>query len=124
MTVRGASVRLLICGIDELDEYCTADISHIVSILDPGCAEPDIFRSFAPHERLDLRFHDIIDEHAGMVAPNGEDIDRLLKFGRSMLDSRSTGRLLVIVTRACHDRRRRPCSCWHRLNRTGDLKRP
>jgi predicted protein tyrosine phosphatase len=95
MTVRGASVRLLICGIDELDEYCTADISHIVSILDPGCAEPDIFRSFAPHERLDLRFHDIIDEHAGMVAPNGEDIDRLLKFGRSMLDSRSTGRLLV-----------------------------
>ena len=95
MTVRGASVRLLICGIDELDEYCTADISHIVSILDPGCAEPDIFRSFAPHERLDLRFHDIIDEHAGMVAPNGEDIERLLKFGRSMLDSRSTGRLLV-----------------------------
>jgi predicted protein tyrosine phosphatase len=95
MTVRGASVRLLICGIDELDEYCTADISHIVSILDPGYAEPDIFRSFAPHERLELRFHDIIDEHAGMVAPNGEDIERLLKFGRSMLDSRSTGQLLV-----------------------------
>ena len=87
MTLGAASTRLLICGIDQLDEYCTADISHIVSILDPGCAEPNIFRLFAQHERLDLRFHDIIDEHTGMVAPNGNDIERLLEFGRSMLDS-------------------------------------
>jgi predicted protein tyrosine phosphatase len=95
MTLGAASIRLLICGIDQLDEYCTADISHIVSILDPGCAEPDIFRLFAQIERLDLRFHDIIDEHAGMVAPNANDIERLLEFGRSTLDSRSTSGLLV-----------------------------
>jgi predicted protein tyrosine phosphatase len=95
MTHGAASTPLLICGIDQLDEYCTADISHVVSILDPGCAEPDIFRLFAQHQRLDLRFHDIIDEHAGMVAPNGNDIERLLEFGRSMLNSRSAGRLLV-----------------------------
>jgi predicted protein tyrosine phosphatase len=95
MTLRAVSNRLLICGIDQLDEYCSADISHIVSIMDPGCAEPDVFRLFAQHERLDLRFHDIIDEHAGMVAPNNNDIERLLKFGRSMLDSRSKRRLLV-----------------------------
>jgi predicted protein tyrosine phosphatase len=95
MTVGDASTRLVICGVDQLDDYCTADISHIVSILDPGCAEPDIFRLFAQHERLDLRFHDIIDEHTGMVAPNRNDVERLLEFGRSMLGSRSSGRLLV-----------------------------
>jgi len=94
MTLGAASIRLLICGIDQLDEYCAADISHIVSILDPDCAEPDIFRRFAQHQRLDLRFHDIIDERAGMVAPNGDDIERSLKFGRSV-NSRSTGRILV-----------------------------
>jgi predicted protein tyrosine phosphatase len=90
-----APIRPVICGLDELEQHCNADISHVVSILDPGSAEPGIFRLFPTHERLYLRFHDVIDEHEGMVAPQRDDIDRLLRFGRSLVRSRSARGLLI-----------------------------
>lgn len=90
-----APFRLVICGLDELEQHCNADISHLVSILDPDSAEPGIFRLFPTQERLCLRFHDVIDDHEGMVAPQRDDIDRLLRFGSSLAHSRSARGLLV-----------------------------
>ena len=95
MDMPASPAPLIICGVDELDGHCDAGIRHVISILDPGVAEPDIFRSFTGHERLDLRFHDVIDEHEGMIAPQRNDIERLLQFGRSIMRSRSQGRLLI-----------------------------
>jgi predicted protein tyrosine phosphatase len=93
--VPSACAPIIICGLDELEQHCNADVSHVVSILDPDTAEPALFRLFATQERLCLRFHDVIDEREGMVAPQRDDIDRLLRFGGSLAHSRSARRLLV-----------------------------
>jgi predicted protein tyrosine phosphatase len=79
--------RPVVCGIHDLDRFRSIDFSHIVSIVDPGLPLPDILGSFSAHERLELRFHDIIDPDEGMVAPQRDHIDRLLSFGASMAHS-------------------------------------
>lgn len=80
----GVTIRLTVCGLHELHQLHDADVTHVVSILDPS-PEPDAaFRPPSMHERLDLRFHDIIDDEEGMVSPQREDIVRLLEFGRKI----------------------------------------
>ena len=56
-----ASFWLTICGIAELDGHSAAGITHVLSILDPDWPDPPAFAAFAPHRRLALRFHDIIE---------------------------------------------------------------
>lgn len=90
-----AAFRLVICGVDELARFRQDGFSHIVSIMDPGCAVPEVFGSFDAHERLDLRFHDIIDPQPGMVIPNKDHIGQLLLFGEAMMASKSPVKLLV-----------------------------
>ena len=53
--------RFTICGIPELGTHCAAGVTHVLSILDPEWPDPPAFAEFAPHRRLALRFHDIID---------------------------------------------------------------
>jgi predicted protein tyrosine phosphatase len=85
-----------ICGVGDLSNYCKLGITHVLSMLDPGFPEPDIFHSFGKHERLELRFHDIIDERAGMVAPQDVHVKRLLRFGQALTSHQaSTAHLLV-----------------------------
>jgi predicted protein tyrosine phosphatase len=85
-----------ICGIDELSKFCSCGISHVLSILDPGFPEPDVFRSFAKHERFELRFHDIIDEREGRIAPQKLDVELLLRFGKVIIErGHPTAHLLV-----------------------------
>jgi len=60
---------LTVCGIDELPRQSGRDVSHVLSLLDPGRAEIDAFQSFGNHHRTTLRFHDIIDPEAGKVMP-------------------------------------------------------
>lgn len=79
-----AAMRLTICGIGDLDKFRDTNVSHMVSILDPGAAEPDGLTRFPAHARLELRFHDIIDEQGDMVCPQPGDIERLLRFGRAV----------------------------------------
>jgi predicted protein tyrosine phosphatase len=86
--------RVTICGIPELDEHCAAGVTHIVSILDPEWPDPPAFAKFAPHWRLDLRFHDIIEPNPGQLAPSRSDVARLLGFGRE-LNERTGSHLLV-----------------------------
>jgi predicted protein tyrosine phosphatase len=73
-----------ICGIDGLDGYCRRGVTHVLSILDPVFPDPPAFESFGAHRRLALRFHDVIGERTGMIAPCIDDVKQLLEFGREM----------------------------------------
>ena len=95
MTIpRTAPFRVTICGIPELGEHCAAGVTHVLSILDPEWPDPPAFAEFAPHHRLSLRFHDIIDPEPGRFAPTREDVERLLAFGRDLHEP-AGGHLLV-----------------------------
>jgi predicted protein tyrosine phosphatase len=87
MTARSTSFRVTICGIPELGEHCEAGVTHVLSILDPLWPDPPAFADFAPHRRLALRFHDIIEPVPGRFAPNREDVARLLAFGQELGDA-------------------------------------
>jgi predicted protein tyrosine phosphatase len=76
--------RLSVCGIDELETECTADPTHIVSILDPETAEPQAVSRFPDGARARLRFHDVNHETEGYAAPQREHIETLFAFGRAM----------------------------------------
>jgi predicted protein tyrosine phosphatase len=80
-----APFRITVCGIDELPEHCEIGVSHVLSILDPDRAVPDAFGSYGAHERLELRFHDVIDETPGNMAPQPEHVAQLLGFGRNLM---------------------------------------
>jgi predicted protein tyrosine phosphatase len=89
-----AAFRVTICGIPELDEHGAAGVTHVLSILGPEWPEPPAFAEFAPHRRLTLRFHDIIEPTPGLLAPSRDDVARLLEFGRE-LDQPAQSHLLV-----------------------------
>jgi predicted protein tyrosine phosphatase len=90
----------------------------VLSILDPGFPDPDAFGAFGEHDRLDLRFHDIVDEREGLRLVQREDVDMLLRFGRDLLRkkgahllvhchmgvSRSTAAMTLILAQARPDR--------------------
>jgi len=113
-----APFRLTICGIPELDEHCAAGVTHVLSILDPDTPDPPVFAAFAPHRRLALRFHDIIETQPDQLAPGKADVERLLAFGHELSDvpgshllihchagvSRSTASATLILAQARPDR--------------------
>jgi predicted protein tyrosine phosphatase len=91
-----APFRITVCGIDELAYHRDASASHVLSILDPAWPVPEVFGEFGEHEKLELRFHDVIEDVAGMLAPQPDDVLRLLTFGRDLLAEPSeTAHLLV-----------------------------
>lgn len=118
MTTSFAAFRVTICGIPELDEHCAAGVTHVLSILDPEWPDPPAFAAFAPHRRLALRFHDIIEPAPERLAPTRDDVERLLKFGRELGEpaashllvhchagvSRSTAAAALILAQAYPDR--------------------
>src|SRR5258705_2915217 len=77
-----------ICGIDELGLHCDGRVTHVLSILDPGWPEPEAFGDFDPHQRLELRFHDVIEAGVGWTAPERQDVEILLTFGRDLSEAR------------------------------------
>jgi predicted protein tyrosine phosphatase len=83
-TPHTAPFRVTICGIPELGDHCAAGVTHVLSILDPEWPDPPAFAEFAPHHRLSLRFHDIIEPVPGRLAPAREDVARLLAYGREV----------------------------------------
>lgn len=101
--------RISVCGIEELGGHCTAGVSHVLSILDPDWPVPVAFGSFGEHERLELRFHDVIEAEPGMIAPDLEHVRALLSFGGDLAPeshllvhchagvSRSTASLALIL---------------------------
>jgi predicted protein tyrosine phosphatase len=113
-----APFRLTICGIPELDEHCAAGVTHVLSILDPDTPDPPAFAAFAPHRRLALRFHDVIEPLPTRLPPARADVERLLAFGHELSDtpgshllihchagvSRSTASAALILAQARPDR--------------------
>lgn len=90
--------RLTICGIDELPTHRTHGVTHVLSVLDPERQDPDIFASYAPHERTVLRFHDVIEDKEGRPAPTKADVEAILAYGEMLKDTmadRRDGHLLV-----------------------------
>src|SRR4029077_19991547 len=49
--------------------------------------DPPEFAAFAPHRRLILRFHDVIEPQPDQIAPTREDVERLLVFGREVSET-------------------------------------
>ncbi len=79
------SLEFTICGVGELDAHCLRGVSHVISILDPEWPTPGAFLKFSAHERLDLRFHDVIDTLHGATAPGADEVARILTFGRTLV---------------------------------------
>lgn len=75
---------LTVCGIEELAGHCEAGATHVLSILDPTTDVPEAFGRWGEHEKLELRFHDIVEERPGLVAPGEAEIGRILAFGADL----------------------------------------
>ncbi len=93
--------KITVCGIDELPDHSAVGVSHVLSILDPDWPVPDAFGTFGEHERLELRFHDVIelDDEDDMIPPRREHVERLLAFGRDMMAEPAPGAHLLVH---CH----------------------
>ena len=78
MSTSRTALRITICGIPELGEHSAAGVTHVLSILGPNSPDPPEFAAFAPHRRLILRFHDVIEPQPDQIAPTREDVERLL----------------------------------------------
>jgi predicted protein tyrosine phosphatase len=91
--------KITICGIDELPEHSEVGVTHVLSILDPEWPVPDAFGSFGEHERLELRFHDVIEDIPAMLPPQPAHVEQLLAFGRDMLIEPPPGAHLLVH---CH----------------------
>ena len=87
MSTSRAAPRITICGIAELGEHSAAGVTHVLSILGPNAPDPPEFAAFAPHRRLILRFHDVIEPQPDQIAPTREDVERLLVFGREVSET-------------------------------------
>jgi predicted protein tyrosine phosphatase len=90
---------ITVCGLDELEGFCEAGVSHVLSILDPGFPEPTAFGAYGEHERLELRFDDVIEPWRGTIPPEPEDVAALLGFGRDLLAEPPPGAHLLVH---CH----------------------
>ncbi len=76
--------RITVCGLDELAGHRARNVTHILSILDPGWPEPEALHAFDVHRRLKLHFHDVIEPLPGWIAPERWDLELLLAFGRDL----------------------------------------
>jgi predicted protein tyrosine phosphatase len=84
MSQSAAARRLSICGLEELASFKDAAVTHVLSILDPLYPEPADFAAYGEHKRLTLRFDDIIDPIQGMMLPEREHVQALLRFGEGL----------------------------------------
>jgi predicted protein tyrosine phosphatase len=91
--------RITVCGIAELDGHGCTGASHVLSILDPDHPVPEAFGTFGEHVKLELRFHDIIEETSDRILPQPGDVEDILAFGRDLRDEPAASRHLLVH---CH----------------------
>jgi predicted protein tyrosine phosphatase len=94
-----APFRISVCGLAELGGHCETGVSHVLSILDPAWPVPKEFGSYGEHARLELRFHDVIDDTPGSIPPDEIHVADLLAFGRDLIDEPPAGAHLLVH---CH----------------------
>ena len=95
---RAAISLLTVCGLEELDSHRDGGVTHVLSILDPGTADPGSFGLYDPHHRTTLRFHDIVVPVPGMVLPERSHVEQIVAFGEEVVDDLADGgggRLLI-----------------------------
>ena len=91
--MKRASLSLLtVCGLEELEGHRAGGVSHILSILDPGHPDPEVFAAYDRHHRTTLRFHDIIGPVGGMVQPTRDDVAAIVAFGQELVEEAEDGR--------------------------------
>jgi predicted protein tyrosine phosphatase len=90
---------LTICGIEELPDHAERQVSHVLSIIDPDRSPLDAFGSYGEHARLELRFHDIIEDMPGREAPQPHHVEQVLAFGRDIMREPEPVRHLLVH---CH----------------------
>ena len=104
--------KVSICGLDEIERFAGAGVSHVVSLLDPDWPDPDGWAALGPVEHHRFHMHDIVSDMPGWRPPLEEDVERLLEVGdllaRSDVDhllvhchfgrSRSTAAALILKT--------------------------
>src|SRR5271165_5309809 len=95
----GAPFVITVCGLEELAGHADRQVSHVLSILEPDQAEPEAFGAYGEHARLELKFHDIIEEMPGLIAPQPDHISKMLEFGRDLLSHPENVRHLLVH---CH----------------------
>jgi predicted protein tyrosine phosphatase len=88
--------QITICGIEELPGHAERQVSHVLSIIDPDQQELEAFGTYGEHARLELRFHDVIEEGGGYEPPQPHHVEQVLTFGRDILrDPEALRHLLV-----------------------------
>jgi predicted protein tyrosine phosphatase len=91
-----APFTITVCGLEELAGHASRDVSHVLSIIDPDMNEPEAFGTYGEHARLELKFHDIVEETPGFEAPQAVHVAQILEFGRDILrDPENLRHLLV-----------------------------
>jgi predicted protein tyrosine phosphatase len=108
---------ITVCGVDELPTHRDRRVTHVLTLLDPGWPTPETLSEWDAVERLEMRFHDIIDPAPEWSPPEIEHVERLLAFGRTlpaanghllihcqMGISRSSAAMLIILAQARPDR--------------------
>ena len=88
--------RMTVCGLAELNLHSDAKVTHVLSILDPEWPVPEAFGTYGGHAKLELRFHDIIEDHPDQQPPQLHHVEQLLEFGRGLdLEPSTQAHLLV-----------------------------
>ncbi len=110
-----ATPTLTVCGLHELDGHGSRDVTHVLSLLDPGTPEPTAFSRYDPHVRATLYFHDAIEPAPDVVLPELSDVETILAFARDAGDvrhllihchmgiSRSTAAMLMVLAQGFPD---------------------
>lgn len=83
-TTLGAFRALTICGIAELPAHRDKNVTHVLSLLDPGLPELEVFSAYAKHDRRVLWFHDIIEAEEGKIMPTRSDVETILDLGHTL----------------------------------------
>jgi predicted protein tyrosine phosphatase len=91
--------KITVCGLAELHLHSAAKVTHVLSILDPEWPAPEVFGTYGEHAKLELRFHDVIEDQPGLQPPQPFHVEQLLKFGRD-LDVEASGSAHLLVH--CH----------------------
>jgi predicted protein tyrosine phosphatase len=92
-------IRFTVCGFAELKGSCDLGASHVLSLLDPGIPAPPELDRVGPSNRVELRFHDVIDALPQTKPPAAEDIEQILALGNELASSRPSYPHLLIH---CH----------------------
>ena len=90
---------LSVCGIEELATHATTEASHVLSILDPDHPVPEAFGTWGEHDKVELRFHDDIEELPGRIPPQSFHVERVLALGRDLMTEPASVRHLLVH---CH----------------------